>query len=828
MKHFLVIAALLFTSVPSGAMESRFAIVLSMHESETLDFFGASAAWAVDSTIVDVAVQNGNVTIFARAAGRTKVIVISAATQSVLDVTVKPSAGLTTTQKRVGADHGIAEVRYSSAAREVQTSVTLTREAKDRRTEVHARTVHHAGGPVGDRAKTSVPSASIRLFRRGRELTILDRDVDHSPLTLSHTPVRGVHYLDDHWRLHAGYTAYAAYGSFLVPVEREFIAGAGYALRTSARSSITPSVFAYRGEGAVASLLYDYAEEERLQLRTELAYSNGLGGAAQLWYLSGRDRARADIRYRPDDFAVAGAGNPRGLLADGSWSREYGRRSMASLILAASDVASTRVRAASIDVEHRLSERFALTGGTSWGRFGSHETLTVPAGAQFDFSHGGIGALYRYAESATNEGGHGFRITGRASHGRLYASAYVDRQQNAPTLEIIYSELPDLALALEQLGITATTPADIARALRENAALIELGYIEGVTVDLAPLRTQLGLELAWLGDADTRQQLRARVIRSVTESVARRSATTIATISYSRRLTQATDFYAAYTYWRTERRGERSRTQPYLELGVRRQFDALPTFGGGGRITGAVFVDENLDGRGDGTPVIAEVDLDGLERKRTGIDGAFVFTGVGRGVHRVTVHIPDRPEVYFTTPSRVEAEAGDHVAFGVACTPARLLGRVTNDAGIGIAGVRVLLVRGPKQIDAETKSDGSFALAAAPGEWQLSILTSSVPAGHSLAGTEARTIMLDREQPLRTDLVLQAHRAISGTGASANAEIEVQPSGKRIGVDAEGRFSLRSLPPGEVTILANGVAHRVVVPTGPATIALDVAPKRAP
>jgi hypothetical protein len=65
---------------------------------------------------------------------------------------------------------------------------------------------------VGDRAKTSVPSASIRLFRRGRELTILDRDVDHSPLTLSHTPVRGVHYLDDHWRLHAGYTAYAAYG----------------------------------------------------------------------------------------------------------------------------------------------------------------------------------------------------------------------------------------------------------------------------------------------------------------------------------------------------------------------------------------------------------------------------------------------------------------------------------------------------------------------------------------------------------------------------------------------------------------------------------------
>src|SRR5436309_1585934 len=117
---------------------------------------------------------------------------------------------------------------------------------------------------IGQRASPPTPSASHRSavsavarYRRAarvcggsRELTLFDRVVDHSPLTLSSTSLRGVHYLDEHWRIHAGYTAYAAYRSFLVPVERETVLAAAYAVPLGARGTLTPGLFAYPGRGS--------------------------------------------------------------------------------------------------------------------------------------------------------------------------------------------------------------------------------------------------------------------------------------------------------------------------------------------------------------------------------------------------------------------------------------------------------------------------------------------------------------------------------------------------------------------------------------------------
>jgi len=141
--------------------------------------------------------------------------------------------------------------------------------------------------------------------------------------------------------------------------------------------------------------------------------------------------------------------------------------------------------------------------------------------------------------------------------------------------------------------------------------------------------------------------------------------------------------------------------------------------------------------------------------------------------------------------------------------------------------VRLLLARGSLQLIATTESDGQYSVAAAPGEWQVSILTDSVPAGHSLSGTEARAVQLERAQPRSVDYTLRAHRSVAGAGAPANAEIEVRSLGRTTRADEQGRFSIRSLPPGEVTVIAGGVEHRVVIPAGPATITLDVAPRIA-
>jgi hypothetical protein len=821
------LALLLLVVAIAARGEERSPFALTAGETQTVRIFGVTAVWAVDPGIVEVAAQQGNVTLFARGIGRTTVIVVGVTGEQRYDVVVHARGGAAAPQVQARADRAAAEARYSSAAREIQTSATATHETKTARVEAAVRTVHRAGDVPGDRAKTSIAEATYRIFTRGRELTILDRDVDHSPLTLEATPLRGIHYLDEHWRLHAGYTAYATYRSFLVPVERQVVAGGGYVFRTGARSTITPSVFAIRGEGSVASLLFVYDQPERLLVRAEAGYSHGLGGAAEIAYDGRHDRVRAAFRYRPDDFAVAGTATPRGFLGNASWTHDYGRSSTAAASWSATDALGIRVVGGTADVDHRLSEVVSLTGGASWASFDGRHTLNFPAGFRLDFDHGGVSALYRYTRAFNNEGGHGFRVAGRLSLGHLYASAFADQQRNAPTLELIFSERPDLAVALAELGIVATSPADVARALREEAILRELGFVDGVTLDLAPVRTQVGFEAAWLGASRSRQQFRARVLRNVTESVAARTTTLIGTLSYSRRLTDAADVFGSWTYWRIDTAAGDARVQPFVEAGIRQRFnDVGSLFGGRGTISGAVFRDEDLDGRSDGTGIAAEVELDGTQRQRTREDGSFAFKGVPHGTHRVVARVPDHPDAYFTTASRVEAAPGDRVSFGVASTPARLLGQVIDDAGDGVGGVRLLLRRGSQQLTASSGTDGRFIFATAPGEWQLAIGADSVPAGYSREEKEARTLMLDRAEPLQVAVTLSAHRTVRGR-ALPYADVEVAPLDRHVRADAEGQFSIRSLSPGVVTLTSGGVVRRVEVPRGPATLNVELVPSMA-
>ena len=814
--------AVLLALALGAAAETPVSFTLTAGQTEVVQMFGVTAAWSVDTAVVTVLAEGGRVNLSGRSAGRTTIIVVGATGEHHYEVVVNERHGQAPKERGRRADRATAEVRYSSAAREIQSSVSVTREGKDKRVEAGLRTVHAAGTPQGDRATTSIAGATYSVFTRGRELTFFDRQVDHSPLTLQSTPLRGIHYLDEHWHLHAGYTAYATYRSFLIPVERQLVTGGGYAFRAGRHATVTPGFFIVHGEGTVASLLYEYAEPDRLRITGELGYSRGFGGAAEISWNDTNDDVRAAVHYRPDDFTVAGTATPRGFFGDASWTHTYGRDSAASASASATQTMGMRVIAGAADIDHHLNDTVALTGGASWAAFDGRRTITVPAGVRLDLGRGQISALYRYTHGFNNEGGHGLRLAGRVALGRIHASAFVDRQRNAPTLDVIFSERPDLALALAELGIVATSPGDLARALREHAALAELGFIDGVTLQLAPVRTQMGLEAAWLGTSSSRHQLRARLLRNVTETVAARTTTLIASLAYSRRLSGTMDVFGSWSYWRTETAGGGSRVQPFIELGIRQRFDGLPAmFGGSGTISGVVFADDDLDGLSDGHGVAAEVELDGTHRQRTGEDGTFAFKGVGPGPHQVVASTPDKPEAYFTTASKQEASAGERVAFGVASTPARLLGRVVNDAGGAIAGVRLVIRRNALQHEAVSASDGRFAFAAAPGDWELSIVPDSLPAGHSIMEARPKPVTLDRTALVAVEAVLRVHRNIEGH-AAAGAEIHVDPPGRIVRADGEGRFIVRSVPAGTVRVTSNGVTRHVDIPPHPATTDVDL------
>ena len=77
-----------------------------------------------------------------------------------------------------------------------------------------------------------------------------------------------------------------------------------------------------------------------------------------------------------------------------------------------------------------------------------------------------------------------------------------------------------LAQYLDELGLTASSPDELARLLRENAILEQLGYGEGATLQLAPWRAQAGAELALTGRGKAKQQLRVRALVDRTQAVA--------------------------------------------------------------------------------------------------------------------------------------------------------------------------------------------------------------------------------------------------------------------------------------------------------------------
>jgi Pilus formation protein N terminal region len=817
-RALLLAIALLFAIATAAAADT---LKVAFHESATFRVMGATSAYAIDANVADATVASGDVIVYGKSAGRTQIVIVSIAGEKIFDVVVagQASAALQTKQ----TTDGRIETRYASVGRQVHNTVDVANVDGARRTEAHLETARY-GDYAGQRTSITLPAVSYRMFTPGREITLFDRFVNESPLTVSGTTVRGFHFVDDRWRIHAGTTAYAAYQSFLLPAQRENVAGAGYSIPISAASRLTPSLYVLHN-GTVASLIYDFAVGERLVARGELGVSRGVAAAAQLAMLRERDQLRVDVRFRPNNFPTATLGEQRGFSADSSYVRTFGRGSSADAAFSANRFDfpgfAQRSITVSTNVRLRTTDTLSLLGGMSYGQFGDARTITAPLGVQFDWQHAGVTAIGRWAQSsATNRGGPGFRLGARASAGHVFATTYFDYQQQAATLDLIYREQPDLALTLAQLGITATSPADIARALRENSALAALGYIDGVTVNLTPLRIQSGFEMAWLGSGAARPQLRMRLLFNRNESVAARTDTIIGTITGSRRLTNATDVFASYSWWKTQRRGSEAIVQPLLEAGVRHRFDGIPSwvpsYGG---ISGIVFLDEDLDGASDGHGVAdAEVELDGKERTRTARDGSFKFKSVGRGAHHVTARVPNERDAFFTTPSRVEAGAGEAVKFGVAFTPARLFGRVVSDAGDGVAAVTLVLLRGTARIEARTDSSGAFAMSGAPGEWTLALDTASLPPGYTAIAAPEQGVQLERRAPWNASIALRANRSISGRAPAGVTEIVVEPLGMRVPVSADGRFSLRSLPAGELTLRAGTVIRRVTLPATPTSI----------
>jgi hypothetical protein len=797
------------------------AVHVRVHETLPLQFAGVTAAYSIDDSIADASVSGGMVTISGRTPGRTRInLVLITGTRSIevmVDAIPRPvseaEADAVRPRSLTYASH------FDSGSHQLQNSVDAISRDGAKTTELHVTTVSSIGRSAFG-ARNALPSVSYVVTTPARRLTLFDSYVQNSPLTLDGTVLRGVHLEQGNWRLHAGYTASTFYDGFLLPAQREIVVGASYIYSVNPALRLMPSLYVFptrnaaapNRRGAVASLLLDYAPGEQFHVRTELGISRSVGAALQLSSNTAWQQLKVDMRLQPRDFAAAGPVDLHGFYSDLSWNARLGSRTEVVMAASVNHYLLPQFQQDSatgnLSLRYRVTRSLSLLSGASYGKFTTTRpvvqtvsSFVVPIGAAFDTAHVGVSAIARIGNSSSGQS-RGYRLTARASLGHVFGSAYFDRQTDVPSLQLIFRERPDIALGLEELGLSASTPQEIARILHDDALLLRLGIV-GASVDLSPKRTQAGMELSWLGAGESRQQVQVRALQSRIAGISSDSTTSIASVAYSRAITPSADVRAGITM-RFSKSGGTTTREPSIELGVRQRLSGFPTFGdvASGVISGAVFLDDELtgDARRNGRGVAGvQIFLEDGRFITTDASGHYRVT-VSGGSHSLRAILPSG-ETYFTTPSRVDAERGATVDFGVAVAAARFGGSIVSDAGNGVGGVSLTLTRGQERVTARSASDGRFSVAMPPGSWSVAVDRDSLPAGYTLRDEETRQVTLVRAAAVSSSFRVQAFRSISGRVTSGGATVEVPALGKRIESDSEGRFVLRSLPAGPITIV---------------------------
>jgi hypothetical protein len=152
---------------------------------------------------------------------------------------------------------------------------------------------------------------------------------------------------------------------------------------------------------------------------------------------------------------------------------------------------------ANLNLQFQLFRGWSLISGANYGHSQSQipsgppiSTLGVPLGLNFNSVHFQSSFLYQYSRvSGAVARSDEFRTTLGTHWAGFRWNSFVDRQTQAMTVAFIYAGVPGLQEALDKLGISATTPEQIAAALSETAGLLNQGFIGGINLNNYPSAT---------------------------------------------------------------------------------------------------------------------------------------------------------------------------------------------------------------------------------------------------------------------------------------------------------------------------------------------------
>jgi cell division septation protein DedD len=863
-RRLATIGALLMAALTVGRSDAAAQpLTLDYQQVVTRAIPGATAAFSLDPSRVGASARDGVVTLVGRGPGSTNVIVVVGDRTESIPVQVgEPPIVRLPGMRGVNSQNagtGYYEARYGSDPGIVQGSLFLARRQGDRSAELSLG----GAAPLADAVSSpfSIPLASFTLRTPRREITLFDRAISNSPLTISRSNVRGLHLGQGPWQVHAGYSFFSTFEHLLLPTSKEAVAGVTYRHRLGPRSTLTPNLYYFDGtpaggqRGPLGTLLYEARTESDVKFAAEIGVSRALAGAVEIAVDRTNRRAWAKLRVAPGEMPSLTTDQQSGRQLEGGWMWQGDRSSVNATISSRRYMSGEHGHnssVASIDMRRHLTRAWAIHGGSGVSIFENAapaasriHSITLPLGTSFSRGNVGLDMGYQFSRETTRDlGGHLVRASLNGAAGGFRGSVFGERQTHAPTARQILTDVPWLQPMLDRLGLAADTPQQLADLLRTNAELSAYGYANSIQLDVTPARTRLGASGGWSGSGASRPQLFGSTLVNRDDSIERSLLSAVHSLSYSQRLNPATEFFLTWSALCHDRVFSSS-CRPVMFASLRR------TLSGGagllmprrGHIEGIVFQDDDAQGiyAPDMPPLAGvEVILDSVRHTRTDGTGRFRFDDVPHGRHLVEARYASGRATFFTTPSPADVETGGFVHFGVALSRSSLRGVVRTDAGLGVPGVMVHIAGAERRTTIRTADDGTFAAQGLlAGDYDVSLDAGSVPAGYPVETLAPQRVRVGETTPGRATFLLQPYRSVSGrarvfdreTGqyvSLGGATVELQPLRRQSVTDANGQYAFRDLPPGEYTIVANhnGRDHVVTVsvPEGPALVkGVDVA-----
>ena len=811
---------------------------------------GATAAYTVDPRIAEASADQGIVDVMGKSPGSTHLVVVTTSGVETFEIVVPipppnyPKGWVAPQSEGFSNETGYFESQYSSLPGEVTNILDFSREGQDMSTHFHLATTDffQSSGNADDVygvSKFALTSLSYSIQMEHRSITLVDQLVDESPLTVSGAIIRGLHWQEGDWFFHGGYTSMAPFDGLFLPILAEGLFGGGYRYQLSQHSRLVPSFYYLTmpsgnhagNPGAILSLLYTYQPSDNLHFAGEIGDSRGLGGSSSLTYRGHDQNLHARFRYSPEKFAELSISNFRGLYSDLDWSRQWTGRFGSDFNFTGDRFDLPSFKEVSVNgglqLRYQILKHWTLFGGATYSLFHSEEAgqlplegIYYPEGVGFN-SHR-FGANFQYQRSkfiGQNTGGQQYLVSAHSGFGHFTFSGYAERETQAPTVAFVLSQVTGLAQLMEQYGATATTPQQISEFLNQNAALINLQYLNDVRVSLTPVREQLSGTAAWQGHGSA-TKIDYEFLFNSDQEITGSNKVTIQRITVAQRLGRSNDLAVTFAEFRSQGNGPSATMTPLITLSLRHHFNTAPgllMLERHGTIKGRVF--EDLDGQGVYSPAAAgvagvEVILDNLRQARTGADGTFRFPGVPEGKHRLQAVLHGETPSYFTTPEEVEMPQNAEVYFGTARLLSSLGGEVQDDTSHGVSGIVFTIQGGNRRVTAVSSGDGKFLVPRLPdGEYSVSIEGESLAAGYVIEEPAVVRVVTAAGKAPRASLRIRAIRNLSGRVLLYDPAL-----GRYVGIpglavvltelsvnattDANGRFLFRELHSGTFHVSA--------------------------